>query len=182
MSTIREYHLRIVPPEPIYSDVVNFKNQFMEIFGKHKYSKAKPHITLALFKMDTRYEDLIVKCFQQLTNIKRFQMQINGFNIFDTRTYVLFLDIKSADSFYKIQKQIEDIWTKHFQEIPAKLITSSNPHMTISAMKEKETLLESFDVFKKHKYFKSFEVDQIILTSRPLSQTWDWEYQIPLTS
>ena len=181
MDITKEYHLRIVPPEPIYSEVLNFKNQFIEIFGKHKYSKAKPHITLALFKMQTTYEGLIIKSFQQLSNIKQFELQINGFNTFDTRTYVLFLDIQSTDSFFVIQRQIEDIWSKYFQEIPSKLITSKKPHMTISAMKDKETLFKSFDIFKKHKYRKSFEVDHIILTSRPLSQTWDWEYRIPLS-
>lgn len=182
MDIIREYHLRIVPPKPIYNDVTNFKNEFIEIFGKHKYSKAKPHITLALFKMDTQYEDLIVKSFQQLTIIKKFEIKLKGFNIFDTRTYVLFLDIQSVEPFHQIQASIEDIWSRNFKDIPSKLITTKHPHMTISTAVNKNTLIESFEIFKQYSYDKSFEVDHIVLTSRLLSHTWDWEHYIPLSN
>lgn len=49
------YNLRIVPPQPIYDEVLNFKKKFIEKFGEHPLSKSKPHITLAYFYMDTQY-------------------------------------------------------------------------------------------------------------------------------
>lgn len=181
MDVIREYHLRIVPPEPIYSDILNFKKQFIDTFGKLKYSKSKPHITLGLFRTSTKYEELIVKNFEQLSSIKKFQLEINGFNIFE-RAYVLFLDIPLTDSFYQIQDSIKDIWSAEFQGIPSKLISSRTPHMTISTTKDKKILHASLDLFKKMEYHHNFEVNHIVLTSRLLGKTWDWEHHIPLAN
>lgn len=181
MGTIREYHLRIVPPEPIYSDIVNFKSQFIDTFGKLKYSKSKPHITLALFRMDMEYQDIIVKNFNQLSSIKKFQLEINGFNIFDIRAHVLFLDIPISNSIKNVQTNIKMIWERDLHGKSSKLNSSKLPHMTISTTKDKETLYASFDLFKKKGYHKSFEVDHIVLTSRLLCKTWDWEQLIPLS-
>jgi len=182
MYTIKEYHLRIVPPEPIYGEVLNFKKEFMDTFGKHKYSKSKPHITLVLFRMTMEHENSIAKSFDQLSNMEKFQLQINGFNIIESRANVLLLDIPTAESIKNIQTNARIIWMKDLNGEPSKLIVSKTPHITISTTKDKETLHSSFNLFNKREYHRSFEVDHLVLTSRFIGKTWDWEHCIPLSS
>ena len=173
MSAIKIYHLRIVPPEPVYSDIVQFKQQFRDIYGNLKYSKSKPHITLAFFTMDIQHEAEMLKCFEPLSNMKGFQLQIPGFGTFDKGANVLFLDINNSHPIEEIQTSAYSIWSKGLQEKTSKLIISKTPHMTISTTNDKATLLDS--------YIK-FNVDHLVLTSRLMGKTWDWEHHIPLSN
>jgi len=182
MSSVRIYHLRIVPPEPVYSAIVNFKQQFIDRYGKQKYSKSKPHITLALFKMDTEFEPEMVACFEQLSSIKSFSLQITGFKTFEDDALVLFLDIAHSSALEFIYTQVYDLWQKNLQESISKLTISKTPHITISNVNDKKTLDECFNTFKGIDYRTRFEVDHLVLTSRVNGKTWDWEHHINLHS
>ncbi|MBD0835486.1 hypothetical protein [Aestuariibaculum suncheonense] len=79
---IKTYNLRIVPPSPVYDEVLAFKKTFIETFGDEPYSKSKPHVTLGFFKMDTAYETYLIKYLSALSLFKVFQMKIQGFDTF----------------------------------------------------------------------------------------------------
>ena len=181
MSEFRIYHLRIVPPEPVYSDIINFKQQFRETYGNLKYSKSKPHITLAFFGMDTNYENEMIECFAQLSTIKGFHLQIPGFGTFDRGSNVLFLDVANSPSIIQIQTKARELWLGKLKEKTSELTISKNPHMTISTTNDKDTLLDSFNKFNAIGYENSFEVDHLVLTSRLMGKTWDREYNISLS-
>jgi len=180
MPVIRIYHLRIVPPEPIYSDIVSFKQQFRDTFGNLKYSKSKPHITLAFFNMDVVHEPEMIKHFEALSNSKSFTIQIKGINSFEEESYVLFLDIVNPQPVLDIQTKIQQLWLNGLQHKTSELTISNSPHVTISTTKDKATLDESFKIFVGINYSEIFKVDHLVLTSRLPGKTWDWEYQIAL--
>ncbi|OMP29872.1 2'-5' RNA ligase family protein [Mangrovimonas sp. DI 80] len=180
MSEVKIYNLRIVPPSPIYGEVAAFKTQFIEVFGSLQYSKSKPHITLVQFKMDVQYEPFLIKCFASLSKMEKFQMTIEGFDMFEKGSKVLLLKVSPSKEFDHLLAQLKLLWERNLQRELSSLIVSKTPHLTIAKTKDSATLHKSFELFKDVKYFKEFEVSELILLSRPEHNTWDWEHRIAL--
>ncbi|MFH4965404.1 2'-5' RNA ligase family protein [Gaetbulibacter sp. M235] len=182
MSEIKIYNLRIVPSPPVLDDVENFKSSFIETFGKQPLSKSKPHITLAVFEMDSKYQDILVNVFNQLSSIKKFQLETKGFDIFENNANVLFIKIPLTEDIKLIHKNIKILWIRDLHRKERTIIIPDVPHMTISKTYNNKTLHESLDFFQKMNYpNKHFEIDHLTLISRPHGKTWDWEHQIKLS-
>ena len=82
-SDIKYYNLRIVPPKDAFDRVVEFKKLFEFAYGKQPLSGSKPHITLASFKMNSKYEDSLIRFLEQRLKRERFDLTINGFDVFE---------------------------------------------------------------------------------------------------
>ncbi len=182
MFTIKIYNLRIVPTKPVFDEVVNFKKLLVETFGRQPLSKSKPHITLAEFEMDSEYQDILVKVFNQLSSIKKFQLNIYGFDIFENNANVLFLKIPMTEDIKLIHKNIKILWIRDLHRKESTITIPSVPHMTIAKTNDKKALYESFTFFQKMNYpNKQIEINQLILVSRHQGKTWDWEHEINLS-
>ena len=139
-------------------------------------------MTLAFFSMDTIYEKEMVNEFETLSSIKKFNLQINGFDTFKNGSMVLILDISRSESIVQIHRNAQELWSTKLKEKASKLTISKTPHMTISTMNDKDILEASFKKFDAVGYQRNFEVDQLVLTSRLPFKTWDWEHRIRLNS
>jgi len=182
MSKIKIYNLRLVPSQPVYDDVLHFKSLYIKNFGKHPLSKSKPHVTLAVFEMDSEYQDILVKVFSKLSIIKKFRLEIKGFDVFDNNTYVLFLKTPLSEEIKSIHKNIKILWARDLHQKNSSIIIPGSPHMTISKTLEKKTLYKSLDFFQKLNYTdKQTDINHIALISRNFSETWSWEHQIMLS-
>ena len=182
MRNIKIYNLRIVPSAPVFNEVVQFKKLFINRFGKHPLSKSKPHITVAVFEMDTEYQDILVKAFSQLSNNKKFKLAIQGFGVFENNAHVLLLKIPTTEAIKNLHTDIKVVWQRDLHRKLGTLKLSAPPHITISKTDGKKTLYESLAFFQKSGFTsKEIEVNQLTLVSRPKGKTWDWEHHIPLT-
>jgi len=180
-SEIKIYNLRIVPPNPIFNEVVEFKKQFITIFGKHPLSTSKPHITIAEFKMDIQYQEILLTAFRHLSNIEKFELDINGFGVFENNSHVLHLKVSKTEGIEEIYKQLKILWIRELHRKLTSLKNSNTPHITISKTDGKPMLSKSFEFFHKTDYKKSFEVFRLTLVSRYENRTWDWEHHIELS-
>jgi len=180
-QNVKIYNLRIVPPEPIFSEVVSFKKQFISTFGKQPLSKSKPHITLAIFEMDPREEEHIINVFSPLGKQDSFMLDVDGFGTFDGKNAnVLLLKIPMTKALEQIYDQLKMIKKSNYFVKQIGMIIPGTPHMTISKTVDKATLQASLDMFHKTPYSRSFLVDRLVLTSRPYGKTWDWSHDIML--
>ncbi|MEL0457373.1 2'-5' RNA ligase family protein [Flavobacteriaceae bacterium SZ-1-7] len=177
---IREYTLRIVPPNPIYEHVLGLKGKFRDIFGKYQYSSSKPHVTMALFRMETKYEERLVNIVTKLSKEKYFTVDILGINAF-YNAHVLLLEIDNSKDISEFFHKTSALFNEELNDVVPKIFISKSPHMTISKVKNKAMLDDCLELFKKQPYSNSFIVKELILTSRRLNQTWDWELSIPLS-
>ncbi|MGJ5641323.1 2'-5' RNA ligase family protein [Formosa sp. S-31] len=180
MFEIKTYNLRIVPPSPVYEDVLDFKKQFIDVFGVQKYSKSKPHLTLVEFKMDVQYEPFLIKYFSSLSDNLKFKMFLEGLGSFD-KALVVLLKVRSSKAFEQLLTQIKILWVRDFHRKLKSLKVSGTPHITISLAKDTDMLFKSMNMFQDKVYFGEFEVNELVLVSRPDSKTWDWEHRIPLS-
>lgn len=180
-SEIKIYNLRIVPPSPIYEEILEFKKQFVTVFGKQPLANSKPHITIAEFKMDIQYQEILLKAFNQLSDIEKFELDINGFGMFENHSHVLLLKISKTEKIEEIHKQLKILWIRELHRKLATLRISNTPHITISKTDDIEMLHQTFEFFNKINYTKTFEVQQLTLVSRYEGKTWDWKHRIGLS-
>lgn len=178
---VREYTLRIVPPSPIYEEILDFKSQFKNIFGKQIYSNSKPHITLAVFLMDAENQEELINILNSLSSEKKFCLEITGFEIFEN-ALVLLLGIKESAELLTLSQVLKSLFKNSLESliIKGKLRFSNSPHITISKTEDNIMLSTSYQAFKNVLYQKEFKVDNLILTSRLPYKTWDWEHKIEL--
>ncbi|MEN3324059.1 2'-5' RNA ligase family protein [Mariniflexile soesokkakense] len=181
MSEIKIYNLRIVPPNPLYTEVNNFKSIFIDTFGKQPLSKSKPHITLAVFEMDVHYQEFLIKAFNQLSSIKQFKLNIQEFDIFDTSN-VLVLKVPSTETIEYLQTQIKILWIRELHRKHSSLIIPTTPYITISKTNSKKMLYDSLDFFRRIDIpNKQIDVNHLVLVSRHKGRTWDWKHDIKLS-
>ncbi|NHF59960.1 2'-5' RNA ligase family protein [Flavobacteriaceae bacterium TP-CH-4] len=182
MRTIKAYNLRIVPPSPIFEEIVQFKQQFIQTFGKQPYSGSKPHITLAYFIMHEEYQDMLAHIFNQLSSFKKFKLNIEGFDYFENREFVLYLNVPMTKDLERIHKHIRILWQRDLHQKPGRISIPKTPHLTISKTKERELLHKSLSLFGEIPFSRQITVDHLTLVARPVDDTWDWEHTIPLSS
>jgi len=180
-SKIKIYHLRIVPPEPVFDEIVHLKNQFETAFGKQLLSKSKPHITIATFKMNSKYQDTLITAFDQLSRFENFNLTIDGFDVFDKNSNTLYLKITKTKSIEPIHKAVKILCSDNLGSRLKSLTIHKVPHITISKTKGSTTLYKSLAHFQKIGYFKQIVVDHFTLVSRFKHKTWDWAHQIKLS-
>lgn len=180
-SKIKIYNLRIVPPLLIYKEVMEFKKQFIRVFGKQPLSKSKPHITIAEFQMDIQYQEILLTEFSQLSSIKKINLGINGFGVFENHSHVLHLKVSKSEEIEAIHKQLKILWIREMRRKLTSLNLPHTPHITISKTDGKQMLYKSFELFHKTDYKKNLEVNQLTLVSRYGGTTWNWEHQFKLS-
>jgi len=176
---IKIYNLRIVPSQPVFNEVVGFKKRFRDVFGNQPLSKSKPHITLAIFEMDTRYEDILIEVFDQLSIIGKFELDIEGFGIFKGESNTLILNVPKTKDIERLHTQLKILWSRDLHRKKA-LTLSSTPHITISKTNDTGMLHTSFELFQKTDYSKRIQITHLTLVSRYKGKTWDWEHHIAL--
>lgn len=178
-SKIKIYNLRIVPASPVFEDVINFKKQFENLFGKQPLSRSKPHITIATFRMNSKYQDDLIEAFKKLLRNRKFKLAINSFSVFES-SKTLYLKVAKTEDIELVHRNVQILYDNDFKEKLESFYISESPHITISKTTGKKMLYESLVYFQKTDYSKEIQVGHLTLVSRLKYKTWDWEHQIKL--
>ncbi len=179
-SKIKIYNLRIVPACPVYDDSIDFKKQFETVYGKQPLSRSKPHITIATFKMNSKYFDFLIQAFSQLSSTKKFKLDIGGFGIIENSNE-LYLKVTKTEELEGVHKNVQTFYDDNLVGKLKSLKISDSPHITISKTTGNKMLYKSLAHFQKTAYSKQIEVDCLTIVSRSKYKTWDWDHQIKLS-
>lgn len=175
------YNIRIVPPEPLYSQVTNFKKEFIENYGEQLLSKSTPHITLAKFVMSTSFQNLMLEHFNTLGQTKKFSLKANGFGTFES-SGTLLLQITPSKELETLLKTISALKKTFLHHKAKNFGLIYTPSISIASMLDSKTLKDSLRHFKSIVYSQHpFEVDHLIITARENGKTWDWEHRVNLS-
>ena len=175
----RIYHLRIVPPEPIYSEIVGLKKRFITEFGKHKFSTSKPHITLAEFQMSSEYIQPILNCFYNLERGQQLHVKLDGFDCFRNPN-ILFINVEMNDQLKILKSEIQKLWQYNLFLKRSSINVVGQLHMTISSLESWNILQRSLDLFNYKNYAREFSTNKILLVSKLPKGPWDEHYEINL--
>lgn len=179
-SNIKYYNLRIVPPEDAFNRVMEFKKLFEFAYGKQPLSGSKPHITLASFKMNSKYQDELIEMLERLSKRNRFELTINGFDVFEA-SKTLYLKVHQTHAIEDLHRDILSIYSNGPKKLLKSFMISETPYITIAKANGKRMLNDSLKYFQENPYYNQIEVDHLTLVSRLKYRTWDWEHQIPLS-
>lgn len=174
------YNLRIVPPEPVYSQVLDYKKEFVDRYGEHILTNSSPHITVAKFIMSATLQNVLVENFEVLSDVSKFSLKVNGFGILESNGSLV-LQINNSHDFEGLLAKIARLKRALLYHKAKNFGLIYTPSITIASFLEQEVLHESLSYFKYLDYYHHFfGVDHILITSRENGKTWDWEHKINL--
>jgi 2'-5' RNA ligase len=169
-----EYNLRITPPDPVYSQIVNMKSEFIRYFGPGLYSKSSPHITIASFCMNAMHEAKLLKHLHNTLTHEHFPVslkQVSGFN--DIRMVVVDLAQNQV-----LRTQIAGLQKTFRQElrIPSKHASVVDRfHITIGQASNSLDYGKAIQLLNTLPLDWDFNCSGFVLVKRPFGKPVSWQ-------
>lgn len=169
-----EYHLRITPPDPVYSQIVNMKSEFIKYFGPGLYSKSSPHITIASFCMDPRHETKLLKNLHNTLTHQSFNVSLKQVSGFDNihmvvvdlvRNHVLLSQIAGLKKVLRQELRIPSKYASVVDRFHITVGQASNSLDYCKAIQLLNTLHLEWD----------FLCSGFVLLKRPLGKSVSWQ-------
>jgi 2'-5' RNA ligase len=159
------YFIALVPPSPIYEEIITLKEYCKEHYHSKASLKSPPHITLHMpFEWKEKKEEKLVQSLQQFSDgHTAFTIQLDNFSSFPPR--VIFINVVMSECLTQLQQQLHrhckknlNLFNAQYQDLPF------HPHLTIAFRDLKKSQYElAWDEFKSRKFSAEFVVDKITL-------------------
>ncbi|MES2837765.1 MAG: 2'-5' RNA ligase family protein [Bacteroidota bacterium] len=175
MQTKTKYLIAVIPPEPIYSEIIAFKNEIHKNYNSKGSLNSPPHITLHMpFEFSDKKLDLLYSSLDDIAkSATNFEVELSNFGFFEPR--VIFVAVEKNDALADLHFKIkEKVKLKHF-------IFNANyrdridfrPHITIGFRDlKKEQFYLAKTEFEKKEFKKSFAVNSFFLLEKK-DKTWE---------
>lgn len=165
MNSKERYFLAIIPPSPIYEQVMEIKTYFKEQYNCKAPLRSPAHITLQMpFLWSPEKEKYLtdqLSSFAQSQN--PFELELHGFNHFEPR--VIYVDVVNNPPLRVMQK----VMAKHLK-LELGIFNADykgrgfHPHMTVAFRDLKKPLFfQAWEEFKIKAFDASFAVNSFWL-------------------
>lgn len=168
------YFIAIIPPEPVYGAVVNWKNEFAEKFNSKAALRSPPHITLHMpFKWREDKEERIDLALEELSQKHTsFKLTLDGFGAFKPRS--IFVHVVNNEKLNSLQQGLKqqmktslNIFNAAYKDRPFR------PHMTLAFRDLKKQIFpEAWQQFEPKNYEAAFPVHEVVLLKHN-GKSWD---------
>ena len=159
------YFIAIIPPEPIYNDVMELKYHLAENYESKAALRSPPHITLHMpFKWRQDKEERVEEVLKDLVSDQPLiDLELTGFGAFKPRT--IFIQVEKNEplselhiALKKSMKRKLNIFNADYQDRPF------HPHMTVAFRDLKKTqFTKAWEKLKSEPFEASFTVGDISL-------------------
>lgn len=154
------YFLAIIPPQPIYDEVMTLKQEVLEKFASKAALRSPPHITLHMpFKWKDKKEELLIQKLNEFQfENSSFGLELQNFDFFPPR--VVFVDVLKNDVLNQMQKELVKHVRKALNILNADYKDKPfHPHMTIAFRDLKKNRFQEVEAYFSEKEYKAtFEV------------------------
>lgn len=168
------YFIAVIPPEPVYSEVLEFKRSMAGKFNASHSLKTPPHITMYKpFKWEKgREEDLAISLEDFAGEQLSVEMEVNGFGCFAPG--VIFVKPIINERLEQMFKDLIEFLKYELDIYDPKFAGRSfNPHMTIAHRDlDKRVFPEAWSDFKTKEYSRSFRFEKLTLLKHN-GKSWD---------
>lgn len=159
------YFVAIIPPEPIYAQVVSFKEDMAQRFGSKAALKSPPHITLHMpfrFRED-REQDLIATLERAMTDFQPFELVHQGFAAFEPR--VIYVDVNDSEPLHAFRAHVVSAMRQQLKLLNADYKDRPfNPHMTIAFRDlKKPAFFQAWADYQAKPFQASWMVQELVL-------------------
>lgn len=179
----KQYFVAIIPPPPVYEEVLALKEYFRDKYGSKAALRSPPHITLHMpFVWNQTKEDkLIAKIKDFSGRYDPVKVCLDNFSSFPPR--VIFIKVTESDALDTMQRDLHrffkrelDIFNANYKESPF------HPHLTIAFrdLKKSQYAL-AWAEFSEREYKAEFMADKLALLKHN-GKAWDILKEFPLES
>ena len=161
MAELSRYFLALIPPEPIYREVMDLKAYFRDQYNCKAPLRSPAHITLHMpFLINEKKEiDLAQKLDEFGSAQQGFNLELEGFGAFAPR--VIYVAVAENPQLRILQRALADYMRRAFHIFDANYKDRGfQPHMTIAFRDLKKALFpQAWAEFQDRPYQASFGVD-----------------------
>lgn len=165
--------IAILPPEPIYSEVQEFKKRFVDAYDSKEAYRRPPHITvIPPFQYAQEDEAKLINFLTKfLKKYSPFELSFDGFGTFEKR--VIFVQPEKNERLKMLFKDITKAFNKEFKVREG---NSSSlpyaPHMTIGYKDLKPAMYDlAWQEFSSKIYRRKYMLGELYLM-RHTGQKW----------
>ena len=160
-----KYFIALVPPEPILSEVYQFKTYMKETYNCKAPLRSPPHITLHMpFAWRTDKESKLNKALVHASKeMKPFEFTLNGFQAFPPR--VIYIAVEHNNVLLQIQSDLTTVAKTELNLFNAnRYDLPYHPHLTVAFRDLKQALFtEAWNDFKERPFERSWTVNSFHL-------------------
>lgn len=160
-----KYFIAIVPPHPLFDEVLAIKKHFWENYQSKAALNSPPHITVHMpFEWKLTAEDRLKDSLSRFSSQQNsFEIKLKGFGCFRPR--VIFINVVSADELIQLQgrlrsfcKQELNLFNADHKENPF------HPHLTVAFRDlRKKIFSTAWQEFESKEFEGQFPVNKICL-------------------
>jgi 2'-5' RNA ligase len=176
-----KYFLALVPPPPLYEEMLGLKEYFKEHYGSKAALRSPPHITLHMpFEWKTEKEEKLISSLADFSRLqKQLTIRLNGFDCFAPR--VIFARVEPNEELTTMQKQLTqfckvelNLFNAHYRDLPF------HPHLTVAFRDLKKALfVRAWEEFRSKSLDRTFTSTHIALLKHD-GRNWLLHRTLPL--
>jgi 2'-5' RNA ligase len=160
------YFIALVPPQPLFDEVMTFKYHFKNHYGSKSALNTPPHITLrSPFEIGMEKEQVLVEALQQLSStLAHVDIELKDFGCFSP--HVIFIQVMPSDHLSQLQYRISEFCGNELglYKVNNETESSFHPHMTIGFRDlTKSSFAFAWTEFEKKKFDGAFLAEQFCL-------------------
>lgn len=170
---LARYFIAIIPPPPIFEEVLMLKNHFREKYNSKASLNSPPHITIHAPFLWREKEEITLSRSLELFAKGKKSMKINlfGFGAFKKR--VIFISVEGNEELKELQGQLKKFCVRELNLSDDNQRSEKfHPHLTLAF---RDLKAQQFDLawkeFMSKKFSASFSVDGFDLLKHD-SQKW----------
>lgn len=179
MKHKERYFLAIIPPSPVYEQVMDIKHHFKDQYNCKAPLRSPAHITLQMpFQWSEGKEAELVDQLQLFASQQQaFSLRLNGFSCFEPR--VIYVDVMKSEALNSIQKALAKHLKTQLGIFNADYKNRGfNPHITVAFRDLKKPLFyEAWHEFQDKPFEGVFEVQGFWLLKHD-GQMWQPQREI----
>jgi 2'-5' RNA ligase len=159
------FFIAIIPPEPVYTEALNWKHFFAEHYQSKAALNSPPHITLHMpFKWKLKKEDKLLNSINAFVQQqKTFEVALKNYGAFPPR--VIYMDVMKSEPLTLLQKELFKYLKENLQLFNANYKDKPfHPHLTLAFRDLKKKYFEQAWADVKDKTYEAmFTVKDITL-------------------
>jgi 2'-5' RNA ligase len=167
-QTINEKYQRffvaLIPPEPVFSEIEEFKHYIFKKYGCKASLRSPAHITIYRpFVWKTEKREVLINLFSEFS-FNPFECRLNGFGVFP-KNRVVFVEPEKSSQLMTLYENYSDFSSAHLNLVAEKQHERPfHPHITIAFRDVNKSIFDELvKDFSGKTYERTFMADGINL-------------------
>lgn len=158
---LARYFIAILPPSPIFEEVLALKNYFKEKYNSKASLNSPPHMTIhaPFFWAEPRESELVDSLKIFATRTKPIEVSLSDFGAFVPR--VIFISVERSEELTELYKNLTEFCDNELslmKDQPQK--NKFHPHLTIAFRDlQRKHFDRAWQEFKERRFSASFRAD-----------------------